>query len=63
MPSFGVMIFEAGSIRTFSEQPHLLLVPSAFVVSLLFAARGEDNGKAERFALFGDALNDAVRGR
>ena len=52
VPSFGVMIFEAGSIRTFSEHPHLLLVPSAFVVSLLFA-----------FALFGDALNDAVRGR
>ena len=52
VPSFGVMIFEAGSIRTFSEHPHLLLVPSAFVVLLLFA-----------FALFGDALNDAVRGR
>lgn len=51
-PSFGVMIFEAGSIRTFSAHPHLLLVPSAFVVALLFA-----------FALFGDALNDAVRGR
>ncbi|MDA1061919.1 MAG: ABC transporter permease [Chloroflexi bacterium] len=52
VPSFGVMIFEAGSIRTFSEHPHLLLVPSTFVVFLLFA-----------FALFGDALNDAVRGR
>ena len=52
VPSFGVMIFEAGSIRTFSEHPHLLIVPSAFVVALLYA-----------FALFGDALNDAVRGR
>ena len=52
VPSFGVMIFEAGSIRTFSEHPHLLIVPSGFVVALLFA-----------FALFGDALNDAVRGR
>ena len=51
-PSFGSMIFEAGSVRTFQQHPHLLLVPSAFVVSLLFA-----------FALFGDALNDAVRGR
>lgn len=52
VPSFGVMIFEAGSIRTFSEHPHLLIVPSLFVVALLYA-----------FALFGDALNDAVRGR
>ena len=51
-PSFGSMIFEAGSVRTFQAHPHLLLVPSFFVVSLLFA-----------FALFGDALNDAVRGR
>ena len=52
VPSFGVMIFEAGSIRTFSQHPHLLIVPSVFVVALLDA-----------FALFGDALNDAVRGR
>ena len=51
-PSFGAMIFEAGSVRTFQASPHLLLVPSFFVVSLLFA-----------FALFGDALNDAVRAR
>lgn len=51
-PSFGAMIFEAGSVRTFQDQPHLLLVPSAFVVALLFA-----------FALLGDGLNDAVRGR
>ena len=52
VPSFGVMIFEAGSIRRFSQPPHLLIVPSMFVVALLYA-----------FALFGDALNDAVRGR
>ena len=52
VPSFGVMIFEAGSVRTFSAHPHLLLVPTMFVVALLYA-----------FALFGDALNDAVRGR
>ncbi|MCY3655856.1 MAG: ABC transporter permease [Chloroflexota bacterium] len=52
VPSFGVMIFEAGSVRTFSAHPHLLIVPSMFVVALLYA-----------FALFGDALNDAVRGR
>ena len=51
-PSFGAMIFEAGSVRTFQDQPHLLLVPSFFVVSLLFA-----------FALLGDALNDAIRDR
>ena len=51
-PSFGAMIFEAGSVRTFQASPHLLLVPSSFVVALLFA-----------FALFGDGLNDAVRGR
>jgi ABC-type dipeptide/oligopeptide/nickel transport system permease subunit len=51
-PSFGAMIFEAGSVRTFQAQPHLLLVPSFFVVSLLFA-----------FALLGDALNDAIRDR
>ena len=50
--SFGAMIFEAGSVRTFQAHPHLLLVPAAFVTALLFA-----------FALLGDALNDAVRGR
>ena len=43
---------EAGSVRTFQDQPHLLIVPSFFVVALLFA-----------FALLGDGLNDAVRGR
>lgn len=50
--SFGAMIFEAGSVRTFQTHPHLLLVPAFFVTALLFA-----------FALLGDAFNDAVRGR
>ena len=50
--SFGAMLFEAGSVRTFQAHPHLLLVPAFFVTALLFA-----------FALLGDALNDAVRGR
>jgi ABC-type dipeptide/oligopeptide/nickel transport system permease subunit len=39
-------------VRTFQDHPHLLLVPGIVVTSLLFA-----------FALLGDALNDAVRGR
>ena len=51
-PSFGAMIFEGSGVRTFQAHPHVLLVPAFFVSSLLFA-----------FALFGDALNDAVRGR
>ena len=50
--SFGAMLFNAGGVRTFQTHPHLLLVPAVFVTSLLFA-----------FALLGDALNDAVRGR
>lgn len=50
--SFGSMLFEAGSVRTFQAHPHLLMVPSAFVVALLFS-----------FALLGEGLNDAVRGR
>jgi len=50
--SFGAMIFDAGSVRTFQAHPHLLMVPAFFVTALLFA-----------FALLGDALNDAVRGR
>ncbi len=50
--SFGAMLFNAGGVRTFQAHPHLLLVPAVFVTSLLFA-----------FALLGDALNDAVRGR
>ena len=50
--SFGAMIFDAGSVRTFQTHPHLLIVPAFFVTALLFA-----------FALLGDALNDAVRGR
>ena len=50
--SFGAMLFEAGSVRTFQAHPHLLLVPASFVVALLFS-----------FALLGEGLNDAVRGR
>ncbi len=50
--SFGAMLFNAGGVRTFQAHPHLLLVPAVFVTALLFA-----------FALLGDALNDAVRGR
>ncbi len=51
-PSFGAMLFEGSGARTFQSNPHLLLVPAAVVTSLMFA-----------FALLGDALNDAVRGR
>ncbi|MCA9847803.1 MAG: ABC transporter permease [Dehalococcoidia bacterium] len=51
-PSFGAMIFDGSGARTFQSHPHLLLVPGAVVTALLFA-----------FNLFGDALNDAVRGR
>ncbi|HRC61722.1 MAG: ABC transporter permease [Dehalococcoidia bacterium] len=51
-PSFGAMLFEGSGARTFQAHPHLLLVPAAVVTSLMFA-----------FALLGDALNDAVRGR
>ncbi|MEX2374721.1 MAG: ABC transporter permease [Dehalococcoidia bacterium] len=50
--SFGAMIFEGSGARTFQAHPHLLLVPGTVVVMLLFA-----------FNLFGDALNDAFRGR
>ena len=50
--SFGAMLFEAGSVRTFQAHPHLLLVPASFVIALLFS-----------FALLGEGLNDAVRGR
>jgi peptide/nickel transport system permease protein len=51
-PSFGSMIFDGSGARTFQAHPHLLLVPGFFVTMLLFA-----------FSLFGDALNDATRGR
>ena len=50
--SFGAMIFEGSGARTFQSHPHLLLVPGVTVTLLLFA-----------FNLFGDALNDAFRGR
>lgn len=50
--SFGAMLFEGSGTRTFQTSPHLLLVPGIIVTLLLFA-----------FALLGDALNDAIRGR
>ncbi len=50
--SFGAMLFEGSGTRTFASSPHLLLVPGVIITLLLFA-----------FALLGDALNDAVRGR
>lgn len=50
--SFGAMLFEGTGARTFATHPHLLLVPGIIITSLLFS-----------FALVGDALNDAVRGR
>jgi ABC-type dipeptide/oligopeptide/nickel transport system permease subunit len=51
-PSFGAMLFEGSGAREFQAHPHLLLAPAAVVTLLMFA-----------FALLGDALNDAVRGR
>jgi len=50
--SFGAMIFQGSGARTFQAHPHLLLVPGVIVTILLFS-----------FALLGDALNDAIRGR
>lgn len=50
--SFGAMIFQGSGARTFQANPHLLLVPGVIVTILLFS-----------FALLGDALNDAIRGR
>ena len=50
--SFGAMLFEGSGARTFQAHPNLLLVPGIIVTLLLFS-----------FALLGDALNDAVRGR
>ncbi len=46
-PSFGAMIFEASSVRTVNQHPHLLLFPGAIVAGLLFS-----------FNLLGDALTD-----
>jgi ABC-type dipeptide/oligopeptide/nickel transport system permease subunit len=46
-PSFGAMIFEASSVRTINQHPHLLLFPGAVVAGLLFS-----------FNLLGDALTD-----
>jgi ABC-type dipeptide/oligopeptide/nickel transport system permease subunit len=46
-PSFGAMIFEASSVRTINQHPHLLLFPGLVVAGLLFS-----------FNLLGDALTD-----
>jgi ABC-type dipeptide/oligopeptide/nickel transport system permease subunit len=46
-PSFGAMIFEASSVRTINQHPHLLLFPGIVVAGLLFS-----------FNLLGDALTD-----
>ena len=48
-PSFGSLIFDAGSIRTLQASPHLLLVPAAIVGLFLFS-----------FSLLGDALGETV---
>jgi len=48
-PSFGVMLFEGGSIRTLQAEPHLLLIPAAVVAALIFS-----------FNLLGDALTDVL---
>jgi peptide/nickel transport system permease protein len=50
--SFGQMLFEGSGARTFQAHPNLLLVPGTVITLLLFS-----------FALLGDALNDAMRGR
>jgi ABC-type dipeptide/oligopeptide/nickel transport system permease subunit len=46
-PSFGAMLYDAGSVRTLQAEPHLLLFPAAIVTGLFFA-----------FNLLGDALTD-----
>ncbi|MBE3110559.1 MAG: ABC transporter permease [Acidobacteria bacterium] len=48
-PTFGVMLFEGGNIRTLQANPHLLLVPGAVVAGLIFS-----------FNLLGDALTDIL---
>lgn len=52
VPSFGQLISEASGVRIFAEHPHLLFVPGIPVTALLFS-----------FALLGDAVTDAFRGR
>ena len=51
-PSFGAMIFEASSVRTINQYPHLLAFPGAVVAGLLFS-----------FNLLGDALTDVFTPR
>ena len=48
-PSFGSLIFDAGSIRTLEAVPHLLLVPAAIVGLFIYS-----------FSLLGDALGETV---
>ncbi len=51
-PSFGILIFEAGGVRTFQEFPHLLLVSAVPIIVFIFA-----------WNLLGDALVDLVEPR
>lgn len=51
-PSFGALITDGASRTVLENHPQLLLVPAAFVASLLFA-----------FNLLGDALNDVFTPR
>jgi len=51
-PSFGALIFEASSLRTIDNYPHLLLAPAIVVAMLIFS-----------FNLLGDALNDVLTPR
>jgi ABC-type dipeptide/oligopeptide/nickel transport system permease subunit len=51
-PSFGVMLYQGGSIRTLQAEPQLLLVPAAIVAMLIFSCN-----------LLGDALTDILTPR
>lgn len=51
-PSFGALISEGAARSTLENHPQLLLVPAAFVATLLFA-----------FNLLGDAMNDVLTPR
>jgi ABC-type dipeptide/oligopeptide/nickel transport system permease subunit len=51
-PSFGAMLYDAGSVRTLNAEPHLLLVPATITTLLFFS-----------FNLLGDALTDVFTPR
>jgi ABC-type dipeptide/oligopeptide/nickel transport system permease subunit len=51
-PSFGAMLYDAGSVRTLNAHPHMLLFPGGIVAGLFFA-----------FNLLGDALTDVFTPR